>query len=238
MIYNFNFHDLLPYWRDFLQGIRLTIVLTVFSVVLGVVLGSIIAIGRRDGGRLIRAICSIYIEVVRNTPFLVQIFIFYFGLSSVGVQMPAAVAATIALVMNVGAYCAEIVRAGMDSIAPGQLEAAECLGLSKARTYWHVVIPPALERVYPALTSQFVLMMLMSSVVSQISAEELTAIANNVQSITFLSFETYIVVAVIYVCLALLLKFCFWCLGYLLFKHKRAAASSQRVTRLPKKGVA
>lgn len=238
MIYDFNFRDLLPYWQDFVQGIELTIALTAISVVLGLVLGSVIAIGRRDGGRWLRLICATYIETLRNTPFLVQIFIFYFGLSSIGIQMPAAVAAMLALVINVGAYCAEIIRAGMDSIARGQIEAAECLGLSRVRTYWHVIIPPAVERVYPALTSQFVLMMLMSSVVSQISAEELTAIANNIQSLTFLSFETYIVVAVIYVCLALLLKLCFWILGHFLFRHKRIIKSNRRVYRLPVAGGA
>lgn len=226
MIYDFNFAGLLPYWTDFLQGIKLTIILTVTSVALGMALGILVAIGRRDGSQTAKVVCAAYIEVLRNTPFLIQIFIFYFGLSSIGIQMPEAVAAMLAMVINVGAYCAEIIRAGMDSTPPGQIEAAECLGLSKARIYWHVITPPAIERVYPALTSQFVLMMLMSSVVSQISAEELTAIANNIQSLTFLSFETYIVVAIIYVGLALALKFCFWVLGVLLFKRRRAISGN------------
>jgi polar amino acid transport system permease protein len=228
LTYVFNFGGLWPYWPQFLHGIGLTVVLTVVSVALGLVAGGLIAIGRRDGSRAVQRVCAVYIEIVRNTPFLVQIFIFYFGLASVGIQMPAAVAASLAMVINVGAYCAEILRAGMDSIAPGQIEAAQCLGLSKARTYWHVITPPALERVYPALTSQFVLMMLMTSVVSQISAEELTAVADNIQSATFLSFETYIVVAGIYVCLALLLKSCFWALGLLLFRRKRVLARAGR----------
>ena len=104
-----------------------------------------------------------------------------------------------ALTINVGAYATEIMRAGFDSIHKGQLEAAECLALSRRQVYWHVVLLPAMERVYPALTSQFVLLMLATSVCSQISAEELTAVANFVQSDTYRPFETYIVVGVGYV---------------------------------------
>src|SRR3546814_1657530 len=94
-----------------------------------------------------------------HTPFLVQIFIFYFGLSSVGVQIPAPISAVITMVINVGAYSSEIIRAGMDAIPAGQLEAAECLGLSKPRIYWHVIMQPAFEKVYPSIPSTFILMM-------------------------------------------------------------------------------
>jgi altronate dehydratase/ABC-type amino acid transport system permease subunit len=122
---------------------------------------------------------------------LVQIFLVYFGLASIGLKVPAFIAAVLALVINVGAYTTEIMRAGIESIHKGQIEAAECLALSRAQIYWHVILRPAMERVYPALTSQFVLLMLATSITSQISAEELTAIANRVQSDTFRSFETY-----------------------------------------------
>ena len=103
--------------------------------------------------------------------------------------------AAAALTINVGAYTTEIIRAGFDAIPRGQIEAAEGLALSRAQIYWHVVMLPAIEKVYPALTSQFVLLMLASSVTSQISAEELTAVANYVQSDTYRAFETYILVA-------------------------------------------
>jgi polar amino acid transport system permease protein len=222
LVYHFDFPGLLPYWRQFLEGIRLTAELTLGSIAAGSVLGVLLAVARREGGRVLRGVCGAYVELLRNTPFIVQIFMLYFGLSSVGLQLSAALAGVLALAFNVAAYSAEIFRAGMDSIEAGQWEAAECLGLSKARIYWHVVLPPALERVYPALTSQFVLMMLMTSVVSQISADDLTAIANNVQSMTFLSFETYIVVALIYVAMALALKTGCWAIGLILFPRRRA----------------
>jgi polar amino acid transport system permease protein len=163
----------------------------------------------------------VYVEVIRNTPFLMQIFIVYFGFSSLGLKVPAFVAALVALVINIGAYSAEIMRAGFDSIHSGQIEAAECLALSKAQIYWHVILRPAMERVYPALTSQFVLLMLSSSITSQISAEELTAVANRIQSDTYRSFETYAVVAVAYVLLSLLMRLGFWAFGQIVFTRQR-----------------
>lgn len=228
MNYHFEFAGLLPYWKTFLQGALLTMELTLASTVFGLTIGVLCAIGRRSSHGAISTLCGIYVEAVRNTPFLVQIFIFYFGLSSLGLQMPAAVAAVIAMVINVGAYSSEIIRAGMDAIPPGQIEAAECLGLSRARIYWHVILLPAFEKVYPSITSQFILMMLMSSVTSQISTEELTAVANNVQSITFLSLESYIVVAILYLILAVLLRLLFLLGEVWLFRRKRIIALAKR----------
>jgi polar amino acid transport system permease protein len=127
----------------------------------------------------------------------------------------------LALTINVGAYSAEIMRAGFDSIEKGQLEAAETLGLSRRQIYWHVVLKQALERVYPALTSQFVLLMLASSICSQISAEELTAVANFIQSDTYRPFETYIVIGALYILLSILLRILFWALGLAIFRRRR-----------------
>lgn len=228
MRYTFDFAGLIPYWEMFLAGAVTTLELTLASTVLGLLIGVLCAIGRRSANRVLSGGCGVYIETIRNTPFLVQIFIFYFGLSSLGLQMPAAVAAVITMVINVGAYCSEIIRAGMDAIPPGQIEAAECLGLSRPRIYWHVIMLPAFEKVYPSITSQFILMMLMSSVTSQISTEELTAVANNVQSITFLSLESFIVVAGLYLILALILRGVFWGCGMVMFRRKRVIAAAQR----------
>jgi polar amino acid transport system permease protein len=206
--------------------------MTCVAVFFGLILGMLVAFAKRAKVPVLTRVCILYIEAVRNTPFLVQIFIFYFGLSSLGYTMSANLAAVITMVINVGAYSAEIVRSGMDAVPPGQVEAAECLGLSRLRIYWHVIMLPAFEKVYPAITSQFVLMMLMSSITSQISAEELTGVANNVQSITFLSLETYIVVALLYLILAVLLKGLFSAAGLVLFRRRRVVARSARVQQL------
>ena len=222
MNYKFDFASILAYWPDFVHGTWLTIQLSFAATLLGFALGTLCAIGRRSHIVWLRRICTVYVEVIRNTPLLVQIFLFYFGLASIGMPMPAMVAALIVLVTNVGAYTTEIMRAGFDSVPGGQLEAAECLGLTRLQTYWSVVLQPAMERVYPALTSQFVLLMLATSITSQISAEELTAVANRVQSLTFRAFETYLVVALFYLLLSFAMRLGFWLLAMLIFpRHRR-----------------
>lgn len=221
MRYQFDFDSLRDYWPSFLHGALMTLQMTAVATVLGLAIGVVLAIGRRGRSRWIAGLCGAYVEIVRNTPYLIQIFFLFFGLSSIGLRLPIFAAAVLTMVINVGAYTAEIVRAGMDTVPPGQVEAAQALGLSTPQIYWDVILRPALERVYPALTSQFVLMMLSSSVTSQISAEELTAIANNIQSDTFRPFETYIVVALLYLAMALLLKFGFHLFGQAIFPRRR-----------------
>jgi polar amino acid transport system permease protein len=219
--YTFDFSFLADRWPDFLAGAWLTIKLAVSSISLGFAVGTIGALCRVYGGSLLKRLVGIYVEAIRNTPLLIQIFIVYFGLSSIGLKLSAEVSAVIALVVNMGAYTTEIMRAGIESISRTQLEAADCLGLNRLQTIVHVVLLPAMERVYPALSSQFVLLMLASSITSQISTEELTAVANNVQSDTYRSFEVYIIVAVVYLALSALCNFGFWALGLVLFERRR-----------------
>jgi polar amino acid transport system permease protein len=219
--YTFDFTFLASRWPDFVAGAWLTVKLTGWSISLGFAVGTIGAMGRVYGGPFLRRLIGIYVEAIRNTPLLIQIFMIYFGLSSVGLKLSADVSAVIALVVNMGAYTTEIMRAGIESISRTQLEAADCLGLSRLQTIIHVVLLPAMERVYPALSSQFVLLMLASSITSQISTEELTAVANNVQSDTYRSFEVYIIVAVVYLALSVLCRFGFWAIGLVLFERKR-----------------
>jgi len=169
MLYKFDFSFLLEKWPAFLNGAWLTIQLTVLSIALGFVVGTLCAVARVYGGRVLRLLVGFYVELIRNTPLLVQIFIVYFGLSSMGLKLSAEASAVIALVVNMGAYTTEIMRAGIQSIHHTQLEAADCLGLTRVQTILHVVLLPAIERVYPALSSQFVLLMLASSITSQIS---------------------------------------------------------------------
>lgn len=221
MSYTFDFSALLPYWPAFLQGVWLTLKLSALATIFGFVVGTLCAITRADGASWLKILVAIYVETIRNTPLLVQIFLVYFGFASMGLKVTANTAAVAALVVNVGAYTCEIVRAGLESIHKSQLEAAECLGLTRAQTYWHVIIRPAIERVYPALTSQYVLLMLASSITSQISAEELTAVANRIQSDTFRSFETYIVTGALYIVLSLVVRMAFVLFGLVIFPRRR-----------------
>jgi polar amino acid transport system permease protein len=226
MRYEFDFSAPLTYWPDFVAGAATTLGLSLVATVFGFLLGVLCALGTTGRSAWVARLCNLYVETIRNTPLLVQIFIVYFGLASVGFKVDAFTAATAALVINVGAYTSEIVRAGIQSIHPGQLEAAECLGLSRTQVLTHIVLPPAIERVYPALTSQYVLLMLASSITSQISAEELTAVANRIQSETFRSVETYLLVAAAYLVLSLVMRVVFWAASYVAFPRRRRTGTS------------
>lgn len=221
MTYSFDFMSVFTHWDSLLAGAWLTIQLSALSIALGFVLGTLCAVAGNSHSIALKLLVKTYIEIIRNTPLLVQVFLVYFGLASIGLRLSAELAAVIALVINVGAYTAEIMRAGIASIHPGQVEAAECLGMSKLHVYWHVLLLPAVERVYPSLTSQFILLMLASSITSQISVEELTATANLVQSQTFRSFEVYVVIAVAYLALSFLFRAAFWLMGQCAFVRRR-----------------
>ncbi|ANN66644.1 amino acid ABC transporter permease [Bordetella bronchialis] len=237
MSFSLDFSSLWPYWPVFLKGAWLTLKMTAVAIFFGVVLGTLVAFAKRSRYRLLSRACAVYIEAVRNTPFLVQIFLLFFGLASAGIRLPTFTAAVLAMIVNIGAYAAEIIRAGLESVPRGQIEAAECLGLSRWRIGWHVMLQPSIEKVYPSLTGQFLLMMQASAVASQISAEELTAVANTVQSDTFRSLETYIVVAALYLLLSLMIKLLAWAVGEYAFKRRRVIrrAAAQAGKAAPKR---
>jgi polar amino acid transport system permease protein len=201
--YVFHFNVVWERFPELLTGALLTIQLSATAMVLGLCLAVVCAYGKMAGPRPVRWLIAGYVELIRNTPFLVQIFIFYFSLPVIGIRLSADNAALAAMTINLGAYASEIVRAGIEAIPVGQIEAARALGLKRLNIFRHVIIFPALKTVYPALASQFILLMLSSSVVSTISAVELTAITNSLQSTTFRSFEFYFVATGLYLVMSL-----------------------------------
>lgn len=226
MNYIFEFSDVLAAWPRLLEGLIYTAELTVASIALGFFLGTFSAIVRHQKIPVLNTVVSVYVEVIRNTPFLVQAFLVFFGLSTLGLRLSAELCAVLALTLNAGAYTCEIMRAGLDSVYRGQIEAAEAMGMTRPAIYWNILLLPATERVYPALTSQFVLVMLSSSITSQISAEELTGVANIIQSETFRSFEVYLIIGVIYLALSFAFRFAFWAIGLVIFPRKRLLGTS------------
>ena len=146
---------------------------------------------------------GVYVELIRNTPFLIQLFFIFFGLPSLGVHISEWQAAVLAMVINLGAYSTEIIRAGIQAVPKGQLEAAAALAMTRAETFRHVILRPALAKVWPALSSQVVIVMLGSAVCSQISTEELTFAANFIQSRNFRAFETYLLTTLLYLVMAI-----------------------------------
>jgi len=214
------FSDLLQYSDVFLSGLKTTVELTVLTTILGVILGTVCATVRQYGNRASQRIVSVYVELIRNTPFIVQLFFIFFGLPAIGVMLTPWQASMIALTINLGAYSTEIIRAGLASISKGQMEAAKVLGLNFRQTLTRVIFIPAFEKIYPALTSQCIIVMLGSAVISQISVQDLTYAANLVQSRNFRAFESYFVTALLYLGLSILLRFAFNALGKRLFAYR------------------
>jgi polar amino acid transport system permease protein len=201
--YAFHFNVVWEHWRELAEGAWLTIRLSAMAMTFGLAVATVCAYALGAGPRPLRTAVAAYVEVIRNTPFLVQIFIVYFSLPTLGISVGANEAALAAMVVNFGAYGTEILRAGIESIPHGQVDAARALGLSRLQIFRHVVLFPALKTVFPALASQFILLMLASSIVSTISAVELTAVTNSLQSTTFRPFEFYFVTTGLYLAMAL-----------------------------------
>ena len=202
MTYVFQFGIVFDKFHLLLDGAWLTVRLAALALVLGLSVAVVCAYLRTTGPKPLRWLVAAYVEVVRNTPFLVQLYIIFFSLPSMGIRFEANEAALAAMVVNFGAYATEIVRAGVQSVPTGQIEVGIALGLKRLQIYRLIVLHPAVKAVYPALTSQFVLLLLGSSVVAAISANELTAIANTLQSTTFRAFEVYIIVTLMYLAIA------------------------------------
>ncbi|ETX12399.1 polar amino acid ABC transporter permease [Marinomonas ushuaiensis DSM 15871] len=217
-----HFADLLQYSDVFFSGLLTTVELTVLTTILGIAVGTSCASIRQYGNKTSQRVVSIYVELIRNTPFIVQLFFIFFGLPALGVRLSPWEASMIALTINLGAYSTEIIRAGLASISKGQIEAAKVLGLTFRQTLTRVIFIPAFEKIYPALVSQCIIVMLGSAVISQISVEDLTYAANLVQSRNFRAFESYLVTAALYLGLSILLRFAFNSIGKRLFVYREA----------------
>ena len=206
MAYAFDFVSVLDYTDVLLKGIAVTAQLTLTGGVLGVAVAVAGAWAKTQGPAWLRAVVGTYVELIRNTPFLIQLFFIFFGLPSLGVQLPEMVAASLAMVINLGAYGTEIVRAGLAATPRGQFEAGASLAMSPFQVFRHVVLRPALQKIWPALSSQVVIVMLGSAVCSQIAAQDLTYAANFIQGRNFRAFEVYLVSTGIYLLLAIALR--------------------------------
>jgi polar amino acid transport system permease protein len=217
MNYTFHFAEVWGAWEELASGAGLTLRLSVLAMLFSLVLAIFGALGRKSGPSWLRHLIGAYVEIIRNTPFLVQIFLIFFGLPSLAIRLDANTAALLAMVLNGSAYTIEIVRAGLESVAIGQSEAAAALGLHRWAIFRKVVLPQALRAVYAPLGSQFILLMLNSSIVSTISADELTAAAEDIQGRTFRAFEVYIVATAIYFVLSMVFTGLFSATGRLLF---------------------
>jgi len=214
----FDFFTILDQWPLLLKGLLVTIALTAVSSVLGIVTGVACAWARREGPPPLKWVVGAYVELIRNTPFIVQLFFVFFGLPSLGIKLSPEAASVLAMLVNLGAYATEIVRAGIEATPPGQIEAALSLALNRWQVFIHIVLPPALKRMWPAIVSQIIIVMLGSAVCGQISTEELSYAAGLIQSRNFRAFEAYGVATLLYLALAMALRqFLNWVGSRLLF---------------------
>lgn len=220
MNFTLHFESVLAESDLILRGIMLTIWLSATAIILGTLLAIILVALRNLGNAAVRFGVDAYVELLRNTPFLVQLFMIFFGLPLMGFRMSGTQAALFAMTLNLSAYATEIIRAGVDSIHRSQIEAGLSLALSRIQVFRYVVLKPAFAKIWPALSSQFVLMLLASSICSFISVPELSGAASIIEQRTFRSFETYIVVTAIYLVLALALKIILAWLGHWLFRRR------------------
>ena len=207
MTYQFDFSTLLPYAGLLLHGIGVTLGLAAASSLLGMALGTAGAALSLHGRSWTRRLIAAYVELIRNTPFIVQMFFVFFGLPSMGLRLSAMTAALLAMTINITAYAIEIIRAGLAAVPRGQAEAARALGFRPFLLFCLVVLPQALAHVWPALTGQITITMLESAVVSQIAVVDLTHVGDLIQSRNFRAFETYFVITLIYLALAMALRY-------------------------------
>ncbi len=203
MNYQLQFEPVFANFTHLLGGAWVTISLSFTAMIIGLVVAVVCAVLKTSGPRPVRWVIDFYVELIRNTPFLAQIYFVYFALPQFGLRLAPNQAALTAMVINVGAFATEIIRAGIGSVGKGQAEAGLALGLKPLQILRYVIFKPALRTIYPALTSQFIYLMLSSAVVSVISATDLAAAGNDIQMASFTAFEVYLVVTGIYLVLSL-----------------------------------
>lgn len=207
-----DFGAVLAEWPILLLGVGWTTALTLSAVLVGTSLGIFCAWVRARGFGdgvapvWLKAVVGGYVEAIRNTPFIIQLFFIFFGLPAIGVKMSAESASFLAMTINLGAYATEIIRAGLEATPRGQIEAAESLALNRLQIFTRVVLPPALKKIWPSMVGQSIIVMLGSSVCGQISIQELSYAADLIQSRNFRSFEAFIIIGAIYLTLSMLLR--------------------------------
>lgn len=219
MAYQFDFAPVLAGMPELLWGCLGTLGLAAAGMAMATVIGVAGVLMRESHSSAMRWSAISFVEVIRNTPFLVQIYFIFFALPLVGIRLDPTPTAIIALGVNGGAYAIEIIRGGVQAIPKGQMEAGFALGLSKLQVFRLVVLKPAMRAIFPSLVSQFILLTLTTSVASSISAYELTSVAQRIESDSFRSFEVYGTVTLMYLAISTLMLLGFAALTKRLFHY-------------------
>lgn len=193
-----DFSFLPRYQNFFLDGMKYTLMLAFFTVLLGSVFGLALTFLRLSDRRVFKFIGSVYVEFIRGTPLLLQLYVIYYGLPYIGIMLPDFSAGIVALSINSAAYISEIVRAGIQSVDKGQLEAARSIGMKKSMSMRYIIIPQAVKTILPALGNEFITIIKESSIVSIIGIHDLMYNADTVRGNTFKVFEPLMIAALLY----------------------------------------
>lgn len=221
MEYYFLWSVLIKNWPAIWRATTVTLWVCLLSILLSTLLGIVLAPSSMSNITWLKRVIRGYIEVVRNTPLLVQLYFIYFGIYEIGIQMSPFPAVVIALVLNNGGYISEILRGGLESIPKTQKEASLSLGLSSFRTFYHIYLPQALKKILPALGNQYLALTLSSSLGAAIALEELTFSISRFSSMTFRAFEFYLAGTFLYIAITFSVILLMRILGYIFFSRRR-----------------
>ena len=201
MGYSFTLRTIYPYFGDLWQSALNTLLLSLLAIVLSIALGALVALMRRSALRPVRVLGAAYVEVMRNTPLLVILYLVYFAAPEAGLRLSSFMAALVGLTLNSAGYMAEILRAGLIAVPPGQFEAAQSQGMSGAQVLRHVVLPQVFRTIYAPLGNQVIAVILASSLATAVALDEVASWMQTVGSSSFRFFETFVVAAVVYLVL-------------------------------------
>jgi His/Glu/Gln/Arg/opine family amino acid ABC transporter permease subunit len=222
MDYIFTLRTIYPYLGELRQAAALTLALSLLAIVISIALGAGVAVMRRSRSRLMRFLGAAYVEVMRNTPLLVILYLIYFAGPAIGMRLSSFNAALIGLSLNSAGYMAEILRAGLIAVPPGQFEAAQSQGMTAMQTFRHVVFPQVFRTIYAPLGNQVIAVILASSLASAVAVDEVASWMETVGSTSFRFFETFVVAALVYLVLCQAVNLGRLGIGRMLFRQGAA----------------
>lgn len=220
MGYTFTLRTIYPYMDQLWGAMLLTLGLSVLAILASIALGAVVAVMRRSGSRILRVLGAAYVEVMRNTPLLVILYIIYFAGPSVGLRLSSFNAALLGLTLNSAGYMAEILRAGLIAVAPGQFEAAQAQGMTALQMFRHVIFPQVFRTIYAPLGNQVIAVILASSLASVVAVEEVASWMGTVGATSFRFFETFVVAALVYLVLCQAVNLARIGVGHMLFRRE------------------